>query len=92
MSRKRKRHSPTFKAKVAIDALKGDKTSAELASKYEDIPTQISAWKKKLLESSPQIFESKQKGKNAQDSETASLYEEIGRLKMELDWLKKKLT
>ena len=92
MSRKRKRHSPTFKAKVAIDALKGDKTSAELASKYEVIPTQISAWKKKLLESSPQIFESKQKGKNAQDSETASLYEEIGRLKMELDWLKKKLT
>lgn len=92
MSRKRRRHSPTFKAKVAIDALKGDKTSAELASKYEVIPTQISAWKKRLLEESPQIFESKQKGQKAQESETASLYEEIGRLKMELDWLKKKLT
>jgi transposase-like protein len=92
MSHKRKRHSPTFKAKVAIDALKGTKTSAELASQYEVIPTQISTWKKKLVESSPQIFESKQKKQKEQSVETATLYEEIGRLKMELDWLKKKLT
>lgn len=92
MGRKRRRHSSAFKAKVALDAFKGEKTAAELASQYEVIPTQISAWKKKLVQNSPQIFESGQRKEKASEVESATLYEEIGRLKMELDWLKKKLT
>lgn len=92
MSLKRRRHSSAFKAKVALDAVKGDKTAAQLASQYEVIPTQISNWKKQLLQNVPQLFESKaSKAKGGEDL-TGPLYEEIGRLKMELDWLKKKIT
>lgn len=92
MSGQRRRHSAAFKAKVALEAIKGDKTAAQLASQYEVIPTQISAWKKELLENSPQLFESKAKKAEDKAERTGSLYEEIGRLKMELDWLKKKVT
>ena len=56
MSKKRRNHSATFKAKVALDALKGEKTLSELASRYELHPNQIQQWKKKLLEDSKDIF------------------------------------
>lgn len=92
MSRRRRRHSSAFKAKVAMEALKGEKTAAQLASEYELQPTQISAWKKHLVEKLPQVFEPKSQLNQSHDKNTAALYEEIGRLKMELDWLKKKLT
>ena len=91
MGGKRKIHNAKFKAKVALEAVKGQQTSVELMSAYEVSASQVSTWKKKLLQEAPQIFELS-KGK-AVDEETltAPLYEEISRLKMELDWLKKKM-
>lgn len=91
MTQKRKRHNPEFKAKVAVAAIKGIKTSSELASQFQVHSVQISTWKKKALEALPDVFRhpSKQKPKS-EDELTGPLYQEIGRLKMELDWLKKK--
>jgi transposase-like protein len=91
MSRKRKIHSTSFKAKVALAALREDKTSSQLTSEYGVTSGQISTWKKELIRSAPTLFE-KGGGSRAQDPELikAPLYEEIGRLKMELEWLKKK--
>ncbi len=86
-----KRYSGEFKAKVAIEALKGDRSLSELSSKYEVHPNQIRLWKKKLLESLPDIFSNRRKRKIDSDEELKSrLYQEIGQLKVELDWLKKK--
>jgi len=87
----RRRFSGSFKAKVALEAVKGDKSLAELAAKYEVHANQISQWKKALLTGLPEVFSDKRrkKEKRAED-ETAKLYEEIGRLKVERDWLKKK--
>jgi putative transposase len=93
MAGKRKQHSATFKAQVALAALKGDKTVNELASQHAVHPTLIHAWKKQLLANAQTLFSSP--GKTAADDhETlqAQLYEEIGRLKMELGWVKKKST
>lgn len=91
MSRTRRRHSAAFKAKVALEAAKGEQTAAQLASQYQVTPTQISTWKHKMLKELPQLFELSSSKADA-ERDTAPLYEEIGRLKMELDWLKKKLT
>ena len=91
MKNKRRKHSAQFKAKVALAAAKGDKTIAELASQYEVHPNQITKWKKQLLESLPEIFNrSRQKDKHRKDELTEHLYQQIGQLKVELDWLKKK--
>jgi len=91
MKSKRRNHCAQFKAKVALAALKGDQTLAELASKYEVHPTQITKWKKKLLESMPEVFSrSRQRDRQKQDELTGQLYQQIGQLKVELDWLKKK--
>ena len=91
MSGKHKRHSPEFKSKVALSAAKGLKTSSELASEYQIHPTQITQWKKQLLTAVHEAFKKPQKGKQRTEDEiTAPLYEQIGRLKVELDWLKKK--
>ena len=87
----RKRYSGEYKAKVAVEALKGDRSLSELSSKYEVHPNQIRLWKKKLLESLPDIFSNRRKRKIDSDEELKSrLYQEIGQLKVELDWLKKK--
>jgi transposase-like protein len=92
MSSKRKTHSAEFKAKVAVDAIKGLKTASELASQHQVHPTQISTWKKQALEIVPEAFKrGREKNLLSEEALTAPLYEEIGRLKMELDWLKKKL-
>jgi transposase len=91
MKNKRRNHSAAFKAKVALEAVKEEKTIAELASQYEVHPSQIAKWKKQLLESLPDIFSSR--GQNQQqdiEALTAQLYQQIGQLKVELDWLKKK--
>ncbi len=90
MSQKRKRHAAEFKSKVALEALKGVKTASELSSQYGVHPTQISQWKRQLQQGSREIF-TDARGKDVQDHEAkqAKLYEEIGRLKIELDWLKK---
>lgn len=91
MSAKRKRHSAEFKAKVALDAVRGTKTINEIASEYGVHPTQIGQWKKQLQAGVREVFSGRH-AKNAVREEvlTAGLYEEIGRLKMELEWLKKK--
>jgi transposase-like protein len=91
MKNKRRNHSAAFKAKVALEAVKGDKTTVELASKYEVHPTQIAQRKKQLLESLPEVFgNSRQRDRRKQDELTEHLYQQIGQLKVELDWLKKK--
>jgi len=92
MVKKRTTYPDTLKARVALEAVKGVKTISELSSRYKVHPNVIAKWKKKLLEKAPDIFRHGNGGR-ASDGEalTASLYEEIGRLKMENNWLKKKL-
>ena len=91
MGQTRKNHSNEFKAKVALEALKGMHTLSELASRYKVHPTQIAQWKRQLVEQAPQAFE-RGRGGGVVDAEglTAPLYQEIGRLKMEVDFLQKK--
>jgi transposase len=87
---KRKSYSSEFKAKVALEAVKGTMTANEVASKYEVHPVQVSQWKKELLENIGGIFEGKRPKKPEENPTDSKLYEEIGRLKIEVDWLKKK--
>ena len=89
MSTVRKRHSAAFKARVALDACRSDKTLAQISSEYGVAAVQISRWKKELLDRALEIFET---GKSSAKVEeiTSPLYQEIGRLKMELEWVKKK--
>ena len=90
MMNKRKRYSAEFKAKVAVDALKEQKTLSELANQYQIHSVQISNWKKQLLDGSALIFKnSTNNNQKKQQNLEANLYQEIGRLKIELDWLKK---
>ena len=88
---KRKRRSAQFKFKVALEAARGTKTLSELSSEYEVHPSQISEWKSQLLKDGDSIF-STNTARQRRDQETlqTELYEQIGRLKMELEWLKKK--
>ena len=93
MKKGRRNHNARFKAKVALEAIKGLKTISELASKYEVHPNQISQWKRQLVENLPALFTDKRAKRAAEDEakEKAELYQQIGQLKVELDWLKKKL-
>jgi transposase-like protein len=87
----RKKHSAEFKAKVALEALKGMKTINEIASEVQVHPSQINLWKKQLAEGVPTIFANSPSSKRKdEESLTASLYQQIGQLKVELDWVKKK--
>ena len=90
--KKRKAFSASQKAKVAIEAIRGIKTVNEIAQQFEVHPTQVSQWKNELQEQAVGVFEGKRGPKPVVDPEANSerLYSEIGRLKMELDWLKKK--
>jgi putative transposase len=94
MSKTRRRHSAEFKFRVALEAAKATATVNELASRYEVHPNQISAWKRQLMEGGASLFNSKNGVQQAQEQEAlqAELYEQVGRLKMELEWLKKKAT
>lgn len=91
MSRKRRVLSAGLKSKVALAAARGEKTTAQVASQYGVHTSQVTAWKKRLLEGVPELFADGRQGKR--DDRSASeeeLYEQIGRLKMEVEWLKKK--
>jgi putative transposase len=89
---KRKKYSSEFKSKVALEALKGDRTINEIASQYDVHPNQIGTWKKQLKEALPEIFSARnQRTEKDREKLEAQLYQEIGRLKVELDWLKKKV-
>jgi transposase-like protein len=99
---KGKRHSAQFKFKVALEAAKGTKTLTELASQYGLHPSQtlalrasasVSEWKQQLLQDGPSVFSTQTaRQQREQEALQTELYEQIGRLKMELEWLKKKAT
>ena len=88
MNRKRRRFSGAFKAKEALAAVRGDKTTAELAAKFGVHGNQVSALKKQLLEGAPELFADR-RTRDANGAAEEELYEQIGRLKMEVEWLKK---
>ena len=92
MKSPRRSHSAQFRAKVALAAVKADKTTAELSQEFQVHPTQITKWKKQLTDGLPEIF-SLRRNQSFQEQQalTDQLYQQIGRLKVELDWLKKKL-
>lgn len=89
----KKSFTSEFKSKVAVEALKGHRTIAELASEFDVHPTQINNWKKQLLDSSKTAFNNKSqlKAQQNEEEERDRLYAQIGKLKVELDWLKKKV-
>lgn len=92
MAQKRKTHSEAFKARVALEAIKGVQTLGELSAAHGVHPTVIAHWKRQLLEGAPDVFRrGPAGGVRSEEAVTAPLYQEIGRLKMELEWLKKKL-
>ena len=91
MTRKRRTFSAAFKAKVALAAARGDKTTAELAAKFAVHTNQITTWKKQLLEGAPELFvDGRRRRQDESSADEQELYEQIGRLKMEVEWLKKK--
>ena len=91
MSTQRKQYSAEFKARVALEALKGLKTVNELASTYGVHPTQIAHWKHRLHKEMPEIFSARRaKREHEHEAFHAQLYQQIGPLKVELDWVKKK--
>ena len=89
---KRRTHSPEFKAKDAMDAISGRKTIQEIAADHAIHPIQVSQWKKQLLEGASELFSRGRKDKDKEESQAkeAELFQQIGRLQMELEWLKKK--
>ena len=91
MSRKRRVFGPSFKARVALAATRGDKTTAQLASEFSVHTSQVTAWKKQVLEQAAELFEDgRRKPRDESTANEQELYEQIGRLKMEVEWLKKK--
>ena len=88
MSKERRKHSPAFKGKVALEAVKGEETVAQLAAWYEVHPGQIQAWKKALVEGAYGVFGNGKEQKTKSDAAlVARLYQEIGQLKVERDFL-----
>lgn len=91
MGKKRKKYSAEFKAKVALAALKNEETSAELAQRFGVHPTMITTWKRALLEGASEIFDKNQRSKKQTEETIDELHRQIGRLKVENDFLSKGL-
>ena len=92
MKESRRKHSPAFKAKVALEALKGEETVAQLASRFEVHPSQIHKWKREMAERADSIFGSDYSQKKKDDEAlVAKLYQQIGQLKVEKDFLESRL-
>ena len=88
---KRKRYTKDFKAKVALEAIKGQKTVNEIASEFGVHTSQVNDWKRQLLSAMPQAFDRKSERREAaNEAERDRLYRQIGKLQVEVDWLKKK--
>jgi transposase-like protein len=92
MSKKRKKHSPEFKARVALAALKNEETTSELAARFGIHPNMISNWKKALLEGAAVIFENGKKPQKQDEANIDDLYRQIGKLQVERDFLSRKLS
>jgi transposase-like protein len=91
MKRQRRQYSADWKAKVALEAIKGQRTVQEIASHYEVHPSLVTHWKKQLLEGAAEIFSNgKRVAADADEELKAELYQQIGKLQVEVDWLKKK--
>jgi len=91
MSEKRKRYTPAEKAKIALEAIKSENTLAQISSRYGAHATQINTWKKQAIALLPDVFSDKNKQETSDyENQLAELYEQIGRLKVENDFLKKK--
>jgi transposase-like protein len=91
LSGMRKRYDGSFKARVALEAIRGERTVSGIAAAYGVHPNQISKWKRQALDELPQIFSGRYEKTEAQGKElTDQLYQQIGQLKVELDWVKKK--
>ena len=91
MAKKRRRFTAAFKAKVAMAAIRGEGTLAELASRYEVHPNQVAVWKRQAMEGLSEVFADGRSRQAREDQEhEAKLYQQIGQLQFDLDWLKKK--
>ena len=92
MTMSRRQHSGEFKAKVVLEAIRGERTINEIAAEYGVHPIQITQWKKVALEALPKLFSSRRGSKEKEEEALRdALYQQIGQLKVELDWLKKKV-
>ena len=92
MSKKRRRHSPEFKAKVALAALKNEETVSGLSARFQVHPTMINNWKRALLDSAADIFDRGHRSRKQNEAQIDELYRQIGQLKVENDFLAKKLS
>lgn len=92
MSKKRKKYPPEFKAKVALAALKNEETMSELSARFGVHPTMISNWKRTLLDNASVLFDKGQKGQKEKEAEIGELFRQIGQLKVENDFLARKLS
>ena len=88
----RKQYSAKFKARVALEAIRGDKTLSQLGSQFKVHPIQIAKWRKLAVDQLPELFvDGRRRTRDCDEADSEALYGQIGRLKVELDWLKKKL-
>jgi transposase-like protein len=90
-TKQRRKFGADFKARVALEAIKGQRAVQEIASHYGVHPNQVTTWKRQAIEELPEVFaDHRLRGNNSEEALKAALYQQIGQLQMELDWLKKK--